>query len=191
MDAVIRLFIGYDSREAIAWHVLAHSIMRRTKMPLAITPIGNEILPKDIWWRPRGPHDSTEFSNARFLVPYLCNYEGVAIFMDCDMLCLTDISELLNEMGDQSAILVKKHQYIPASATKFLGQEQARYSRKNWSSLMVFNCAHPDCINLSLDYVNNSPGFDLHQFSWTSHIGTLSDGWNHLVTHRSIESAVA
>lgn len=187
---MLKLFLGWDKRETVAWHVLAHSIIRRASIPVSITPIGNDTLSKDIWWRPRGPHDSTDFANARFLVPYLCNYEGTAIFMDCDMLCLTDISGLINEQGDD-AVMVRKHQYIPESSTKFLGQPQTRYARKNWSSLMVFNCAHPDCRELSLDYVNNSPGLDLHQFAWTNNIGSISDGWNHLVKHDECKEAVA
>ena len=178
-----RIFIGYDSRETVAWHVLSHSIMRRTKSPISITPIGNECLPTAIWWRGRGPHDSTEFSNARFIVPYLCNYEGWAVFMDCDMLCQVDICELIAEADDQYAVMVKKHQYTPESSTKFLGQEQSRYARKNWSSLMLINCAHYDSRKLTLDYVNNAPGFDLHQFAWTDHVGPLSEGWNELVKH--------
>lgn len=187
----LRIFIGYDKRETIAWHVLAHSIIRRSSIPVSITPIGNDTLPKDMWWRPRGPHDSTDFSNARFLVPYLCNYEGIAVFMDCDMLCLTDICELRDEFDDQYAVMVRKHQYCPASSTKFLGQEQSRYARKNWSSLMLFNCAHPNARNLSLDYVNNSPGFDLHQFAWTDQIGSVGDGWNQLMKHERRNHAVA
>ena len=91
---MIRLFIGWDSRETVAWHVLAHSIITRSTEPVSITPIGNSVLPGTDWYRQPGEHDSTEFSNARFMVPKLCNYEDWAIFMDCDMLCQADIADL-------------------------------------------------------------------------------------------------
>lgn len=190
---MLKLFIGYDSKETVAWHVLVHSIMRRTRKPLSITPIGNEVLPESIWWRPRGPHDSTEFSNARFLTPYLADYQGWAAFMDCDMVCTTDIDELFALADDQYAVMVRKHQYIPEHSTKFLGQEQSRYHRKNWSSLMLINCGHPETRNLTLEYVNNSPGLDLHGFAWCSDqsIGSLPTDWNHLVTHKGAKHAAA
>ena len=179
------IFIGYDSKESIAWHVLAHSIMRRTKTPIALTPIGNEVLNQDIWWRPRGSHDSTEFSNARFLVPYLMGYQGLAAFIDCDMLCTVDIEQLFSLYDSDYAVMVRKHDYQPTAKTKFLGQEQSRYSRKNWSSLMLINCAHLACKSLTVEYVNTAPGLDLHGFKWCDeeYIGDLPSGWNHLVTH--------
>lgn len=188
----MRVFIGYDSRETIAWHVCAHSLMRRTREVLEITPISNN-LPASIWWRGKGPHDSTEFSNARFMVPYLSNYEGIAVFCDCDMLWQTDICDLVAEFDHSKAVMVRKHQYVPAHSTKFLNQPQTRYARKNWSSLMMFNCAHPACRTLSPEYVNNAAGLDLHGFAWCldEQIGSLSDGWNVLVKHEDEAHAVA
>ena len=88
---MIPIFIGHDSREILAWHVLAHSIIRRSSEPGSITPIGNAVTHKPVWWREKGQHDTTEFSNARFAVPALMGYQGWAMFMDCDMLCLADI----------------------------------------------------------------------------------------------------
>ncbi len=182
---MLNIFIGRDSAEDIAWHVLAHSIIRRTKTPIAITPIGNEVLSQDIWWRGRGPHDSTEFSNARFLMPYLMGFKGIATFMDCDMLCTTDIDELFSLYDSDYAVMVRKHNYNPTTKTKFLGQEQTQYSRKNWSSLMLMNCAHPMCRELTIEYVNSAAGLDLHGFAWCPEqfIGDLPDSWNHLVKH--------
>lgn len=190
---MIKLFLGYDTRETVAWHVAAHSVIRRTTEPLAITPIGNSTLPKSIWWRERGPYDSTEFSNARFLVPYLCDYQGLAIFADCDTLWLTDISGLIAGIDPHKAVSVVKHQYTPTESTKFLGQVQTRYRRKNWSSLMVFNCAHPACRNLVPERVNKIDGIYLHGFGWCldDDIGSLPESWNHLVKHRSKNDVAA
>jgi len=190
---VLKCFLGWDSRETVAWHVAAHSIIRRTREPLSITPIGNATLPKSLWWRERGPYDSTEFSNARFLVPALCDYQGEAVFMDCDVLWQTDIYDLIDACDPNKAVSVVKHQYTPAASHKFLGQPQTRYARKNWSSLMVFNCAHPHCRSLTPEYVNKAAGLDLHGFAWTAdaEIGSLPQTFNHLIKHRQVRDAVA
>jgi lipopolysaccharide biosynthesis glycosyltransferase len=180
-----RIFIGWDSRETIAYHVLAHSIIDRASIPVAISPVGNAVLPHALWWREKGPYDSTEFSNARFLVPALCDFKGWAIFMDCDMLCLDDIEELWNQRDERFAVMVRKHEHVPTNSTKFLGAIQTRYPRKNWSSLMLLNCSHPDTRTLTVKHVNHAAGLDLHGFSWTTeaNIGTIVGSWNELVTH--------
>lgn len=180
-----RLFIGLDMREPVAWHVAVHSALRRTREPISFAPIGNSCLPEELWWRKRGPYDSTDFSNARFLVPYLCNYQGWAAFVDCDVLFTTDIASLFACANDNFAVMVRKQRYNPRESTKFLGQKQTQYSRKNWSSLMLFNCGHPDCRNLDLAYVNKAAGLDLHGFAWCapSAIGDLPETWNYLVKH--------
>jgi hypothetical protein len=137
-----------------------------------------------LYWRPRGPIESTEFSMTRFLVPALSEYQGWSIFMDCDMLCRADIAELAREIERQpdKAVLVCKHDYVPKTERKFLDQVQTRYARKNWSSLMLFNNAR--CRALTPEYVNSASGLDLHRFAWTADaaIGELSLEWNWLVT---------
>ena len=128
--------------------------------------------------RERGPLESTDFSISRFLVPWLSGYEGVSIFMDCDMLCLDDIVPLVDV---DTAVSVVQHDYTPKDATKFLGQPQTAYPRKNWSSLMVFDNAR--CTALMPEYVNTASGLDLHRFVWLDdgRIGALDPAWNHLV----------
>jgi lipopolysaccharide biosynthesis glycosyltransferase len=125
---------------------------------------------------------------SRFLVPYLCDYEGWAIFMDCDMLVVGDIAELWDERDESFAVQVVKHDHKPKSRTKMLGQEQTRYEKKNWSSVMLFNCG--GCRALTPDYVNGATGLELHQFKWLDEdgdgleeelIGELPHGWNYLV----------
>lgn len=181
---MINVFIGRDRAEDIAWHVLAHSLVRRSSEPLALTAIGNSTLPKKVWWRERGPHDSTEFSNARFAIPALMGYRGWAVFMDCDMVCDADIAELWEQRDERYAVMVVKHDYRPKTDTKFLGQEQSRYARKNWSSLMLINCGHSSCSELTPDYINVASGLDLHRFDWCwdEEVGSISGLWNVLVT---------
>lgn len=172
----MKIFIGYDRNEIDAFRVCVHSILKLITQPVELIPIGVRFSPKE-YTRPRGPYDSTEFSNIRFLVPYLCNYEGQAIFMDCDMLVQTDLSQLLRYSN--KPVYCVKHSYIPINDKKFLDQDQHKYSRKNWSSLMVFN--NEKCKSLTLDYCNNAPGLDLHQFKWADDVGELDKTWNWLV----------
>lgn len=179
---MLRVFIGYDRREPVAYHVLAHSILRRSSIPVSIAPLKRELLGK-LYTRARGPTESTEFSLTRFLVPALSGYQGWSVFMDCDMLCKMDFSVIARQIERQrdKAVLVCKHNYTPSSKRKFLNQLQTVYPRKNWSSLMIFNNAR--CKALSVDYVNSASGLDLHRFKWTRDalVGALPIEWNWLV----------
>lgn len=177
----IKIFIGYDPRESVAYSVLEHSIKRRATRPVSFIPLCRENLIHQ-YWRPRGPYDSTEFSMSRWLVPYLCNYEGYAIFMDCDMLCLADIAELWDQRREDKAVVVKQHSYDTKADIKFLGQRNEPYKRKNWSSLVIFNNAL--CAPLTQHIVNTmSPGLWFHQFNWLpdEEIGNITGAWNHLI----------
>jgi len=179
---VLNVYIGYDRREPVAYHVLAHSILRRSSIPLSIAPVKRELLGK-LYTRPRGPTESTEFSLTRFLVPALSGFRGWSVFMDCDMLCKLDFALVAKEIERQSdkAVLVRKHDYTPNPKRKFLNKIQTIYPRKNWSSLMIFNNAR--CKALSVGYVNSASGLDLHRFQWTRDalIGDLPLTWNWLV----------
>ena len=179
---MLRIFIGYDPRESVAFHVLSHSLLRRSSVPLSVSPLVRSQL-KSVYTRPRGPTESTEFSMTRFLVPALSGYQGWSIFMDCDMLCRADIAGLAAEIERQpdKAVLVCKHDYTPRTERKFLGHVQTKYTRKNWSSLMLFNNAR--CRSLTSDYVNTASGLELHRFAWIDDaaIGELALEWNWLV----------
>ena len=180
---MFQVFIGYDPREAVAYHTLAHSILRRASIPVAIAPVMQSQL-KGLYSRKRGPTESTEFSLTRFLVPALSQYRGWSLFMDCDMLCRADIAELaaFAERASDKAVLLCKHDYTPHPSRKFLNQIQTVYPRKNWSSVMLFNNAR--CKALTPDYVNTASGLELHQFKWLEgdqRIGELPSRWNHLV----------
>jgi lipopolysaccharide biosynthesis glycosyltransferase len=177
---MINIFIGYDSKEKVAFNVLSYSLLKNSSQPLSITPIYLNNL-KDSFNREASSLASTEFSFSRFIVPHLMNYEGWGIFMDCDMLNLVDINELWSLRDEKYAVQVCKHDYIPKSQTKFLGNVQTVYPKKNWSSFILFNCNK--CRNLTKDYVNTASGLELHQFKWLDNedlIGNLPLEWNWL-----------
>lgn len=178
----LKIFIGYDPREAITWHVLAHSILARSSIPLTLSPISLHTL-RGIYTRPRDPHQSTDFAYARFLTPFLAGLGETSIFMDGDMLCLIDVAELLDLAKEQAYcdVLVAKHDYYPKTAKKFLDQEQTTYPCKNWSSLMIFNGHRMACRRLTPDYVNKASPMELHQFKWADDVGALPLEYNHLV----------
>ena len=180
---MIRIFVGYDPRETIAFHVLNHSIQARASAPVSVTPLMLDQL-DGLMWRDRHNLQSTDFSFSRFLVPHLCDYEGWALFMDCDMLVLDDIANLWSLRDEQYAVQCVKHNHRPPEDTKFLNQPQTRYEKKNWSSVMLFNTAK--CTRLTPDYVNTASGLELHRFHWLKQenlIGGLPKRWNHLVDY--------
>ena len=178
---MIKVFIGYDAREAAAFSVLSYSIHARSSRPVSITPLILTEL-KGVLTRERHPMQSTDFSFSRFLTPYLSDYDGWSIFMDCDMLVLDDIVRLYEMRDDRYAVMVVKHDHVPKESTKFLGEPQTPYQKKNWSSMMLFNNSR--CRALTPEYVNTASGLELHQFKWLSddgQIGAIPGYWNHLV----------
>ncbi len=182
---MINVFIGYDPREAVAFSVLAHSIHTRASEPVTIAPLMLSQL-KSILTRERHPLQSTDFSFSRFLTPYLSNYTGWSVFMDCDMLMLDDIAGLFRLRDERHAVMVVKHNHVPRETVKFLGEPQSKYEKKNWSSVMLFNNAK--CRALAPEYVNTASGLELHQFKWLESddlIGALPDRWNHLVGYNA------
>lgn len=180
---MIRLFIGYDRRAGLIYDVFAHSVMRRSSQPVSFAPLNIQYLAQHLK-RETSPLQSTEFSFSRFLTPFLCNYEGWALFFDNDMLMLDDIAKLWALRDERYAVQVVKHQHQPKEETKFLGEAQTKYEKKNWSSVMLFNCTK--CRALTPEYVSTASGLDLHQFKWLAsddEIGELPHRWNHLVDY--------
>ena len=178
---MINVFIGFDPRETVAFHVLSHSIHARSSQPVSITPLMLSEL-KEVLTRERHPLQSTDFSFSRFLTPYLSDYSGWSVFMDCDMLMLDDIAKLYALCDERYAVMVVKHDHVPKEWRKFLDQPQTPYQKKNWSSVMLFNNAH--CQALTPEYVNAASGLELHQFKWLANdelIGGLPERRNHLV----------
>ncbi|MFM9048304.1 MAG: glycosyltransferase [Cyanobium sp.] len=183
MSFPVPIFIGYDPRERAATNVLIDSLYQFSSMPLAIMPIVTpQLEAQGLFRRERDPKQSTAFSFTRFLVPRLMNYQGWAIFMDCDMLARGDIAALWNLRDDRYAVMCVQHDHVPAETVKFLGEVQSPYPKKNWSSLMLLNCSR--CMALSVEYVNTASGLELHRFHWLAgdhEIGPLPASWNHLV----------
>jgi hypothetical protein len=181
---VLKVFIGYDEVESVSWHTMAHSIFRQSSVPVAFIPINNDNL-REIFTRKRLSTQSNSFSLSRFLVPYLSNYEGYAVFFDCDMMLRTDISKIFEEIKGQEkkAVYVVKHDYKPKDKIKYLDTIQYSYPRKNWSSVVLWDCSHPSNKLVNLDYVNNAEPKELHRFSWLKddEIGELDIRWNWLV----------
>lgn len=181
-----KVFIGWDSREPEAAEVCKYSILRHATIPVEIVFLRQEELRKrKIYTREQDDKGSTEFTFTRFLVPYLCEYKGHAVFVDCDFLFTTDIRELFQQIEDNKMVKVVKHNYVPTNTVKMDGKTQHQYPRKNWSSLMLFNCGHYLVeTKLSLDIVNNESGAHLHRFHWCEdegYIGELDKSWNWLV----------
>ncbi len=182
---MINVFIGFDDRETAAFHVLSHSIHVNASQPVSITPIMLSQL-KGVYLRERNPLQSTDFSFSRFLAPYLSNYQGWSIFMDCDMVMTQDIAKLWALRDEKYAVMCVKHDHQPKEDVKFLDAVQTKYQKKNWSSVMLFNNAR--CMALTPDYVNKATGLELHQFKWLNadnQIGEIPMAWNHLVGYNA------
>jgi lipopolysaccharide biosynthesis glycosyltransferase len=183
----LKIFIGYDSREKIAFHVLSQSIIENSSIPVVITPIKLENFRK-FYKRKKGLRDSTEFSISRFLTPYLSNYEGYSLFLDCDFIVKGDIAKLVKfvRKDKNKALWCVKHNHNPNETIKFLGERQLKYNRKNWSSFVIYN--NKKCKILTPKFIEKANGLYLHQFKWTkdSSIGSLPKSWNVLVGYDKI-----
>jgi len=178
----LNIYIGFDEAETIAYHTLSQSIIEFASGPVRISPICSKHF-KKFFNRVRDPKQSNDFSFTRFLVPYLNNFDGYAIFMDCDMMLRTDVFEVLNEVDDRCAVSVVKHDYTPSGKVKYLNNKQYAYPRKNWSSFVVWNCAHIKNQKLTPKFIEHATGLELHRFTWLDddEIGELDVRWNWLV----------
>ena len=191
----MRVYLGYDSREKCAFDVCKSSIEHNTHNKIEIIPLCHKQLRRQGWFtRPwltnayngnmtdmvDGKPFSTEFSHTRFLVPALNDYKGWALFMDCDMVWDANIKDLFALVDDKYAMMCVKHHHKPTEGAKMDGVPQANYYRKNWSSFMLVNCAHPANRKLTPDVVSTHPGSWLHSFAWLEdiQIGALPDEYN-------------
>jgi lipopolysaccharide biosynthesis glycosyltransferase len=182
-DPSLRVFIGWDSREDIAFQVAKKSLELYSSIPLDIVPIKqNELREQNIYWRPVDALASTEFSLTRFLTPYLAGYSGWALFCDCDFLFRGDIAGLLDYTDGAKACFVVPHDYRPTETVKMNNQPQHVYPRKNWSSFMFINCEHEQVKKLTPEIVNTVTPAYLHRFEWLTDdvIGHLPIAYNYL-----------
>lgn len=184
MSDELKIYVGYDSREDIAFQVCRASLSRQSRANLHIYALKQQTVRElGLYTRPYDSTSTTEFSLTRFLTPYLAASEGWTVFVDCDFLFTDDLARMVSTLDRTKAVHVVQHDYQPRGSGKMDNQSQTAYPRKNWSSFMVFNGSHPDVKALTPPVVNSaSPAF-LHRFSWTSDeaIGSLPLGWNFLV----------
>jgi lipopolysaccharide biosynthesis glycosyltransferase len=187
----MKIYIGHDRDQSIATDVCEFSIHKYTKYPVHTERLDiSELRNTGAYYRPDGSPASTEFTYTRFLVPYLNDYKGWAMFVDSDFLFAGDVTNMWDEYimsdphQDETAVYCVKHMhYEPKNDTKFWGMKQHSFPRKNWSSLMIFNCSHPSVKKLTpLTIANQSPQW-LHRFGWCKdeEIGYISYKWNWLV----------
>lgn len=192
-----KIYMGWDSRETLAYDIARKSFIAEAKEPknLQIIPLQlsslQHLLSRPVEWRgtqmwcpiSEAPQ-TTEFSISRFLVPHLNNYKGWTVFIDCDVVCYKDIAELFALKDDKYAVMVVKHEYEPKQDIHMVDQIQVKMpAKKNWASMILWNCAHPSNKLLTLEKINTWPGRDLHQFKWLndSEIGEVPQSWNFLI----------
>ena len=176
-------FIGYDSKEDIAYRVCKQSLIKNSSISINVLSLKlYELVAKKIYNRSIDPLASTEFTYSRFLVPSIMNFKGWAVFCDCDFIFFEDVAKLFSNLSEEKAVYCVQHDYTPSEKHKMDGQQQTIYPRKNWSSFIVFNCSHPSNRKLNVDLVNKETGSFLHQFKWLkdSEIGSLDERWNWL-----------
>lgn len=180
-DAIEKIIIvvGFDQKESIAYHVFCQSIIEKSSLPVYFIPLVEKGLAHNF---PKQSDGSNKFIYSRFLTPFLNNYSGWSIFADGDMICQADIKELWNLRDESKAVMVVKHDYKTKAPIKYQGNKNENYPRKNWSSLILWNCGHKDNKILTPEFVNLQTGSFLHRFSWLddSLIGELDKAWNWL-----------
>ena len=176
---MIKIFIGYDPRKAVAYHVCANSIIRHASVPVSLTPLALNNLRG---YQETHTDGSNQFIYSRFMVPHLERYQGWAIFMDGDMLLRTDIAELWAMRDESKALMCVHHDYKTKATQKYLGSTNQDYPRKNWSSVVLWNCGHPDNRVVTPQFVEGATGAQLHRFTWLSDdlIGEIPKVWNWL-----------
>lgn len=175
----INLIVGFDQRESIAYHVFCQSVIDRASMPIQFLPLAENTLNQ---YKEIHIDGGNKFVYSRFLTPYLMNFSGWAIFADGDMVCQADITELWSLRDETKAVQVVKHDYKTKAAKKYLGNANLDYPKKNWSSLILWNCSHPKNAILTPEFIQSQPGSYLHRFSWLSDdlVGELDAEWNWL-----------
>ena len=175
----IPIFIGYDPREAVAYHTCANSIIRHASRPVAIIPLALNLFEDYTETHTDG---SNHFIYSRFLVPHLMEYTGHAIFIDGDMIVRSDIVELWEQRDVTKDVQVVKHDYKTKMTEKYLGARNENYPRKNWSSVILWNCNSFPNRRLTPQFIQKSTGSELHRFTWLDdeRIGELPKEWNWL-----------
>tara|TARA_X000001036_G_scaffold249080_1_gene232095 strand:+ start:1989 stop:2666 length:678 start_codon:yes stop_codon:yes gene_type:complete len=174
-----KIFIGFDQREACAYHTFVQSLINHSSIPLDITPLCLKSL---AGYKELHRDGGNDFVYSRFLSPFLNNFDGWAIYADGDMVCQADILELLKLKDDSKAVMVAKHNYQTKQSKKYFNNKNENYPKKNWSSVILWNCSHPKHKILTPEFIQNQSGKFLHRFSWLDEdeIGEIPLEWNWL-----------
>ncbi len=183
MDNRLNIFVGFDGKvEPIAYAVFCQSVIEKSSVPVSFTPMALNTLSEYTETHTDG---SNSFIYSRFLVPYLCGFKGMALWVDGDMIVRTDVAELLYEFDPDEAVKVVKHHYTTKHPVKYLGAKNEDYPKKNWSSVMLWNCSHWLNRQLTPRFIQEQTGKYLHRFEWLKYpeeqVGKLDESWNHLV----------
>ena len=180
---MLTLYVGYDPREAAVYHTFCQSVIETASGPVKFVPLHQEHFRNF-----DGQRDGTNaFIYSRYLIPYLQNFMGHALFCDGDMVVTEDIYKLFSLRDYEKAVQVVKHNYTTEHEIKYIGtplqNSNIDYPRKNWSSVMIWNCGHVANKVLTKEFVSEASGAVLHRFDWLhdSEIGELPKEWNHLV----------
>lgn len=179
----LSVHIGWDSREDIAYQVARQTLLDHASIKVDVHPIKlQDLVDRRVYTREVDPLAATEFTYSRFFTPWLMGYQGWALFVDCDFLFFGDVAQLLQYRDESKAVYCVPHDYTPKATTKMDGKVQTVYPRKNWSSCMLFNCAHPSVRKLTPELINAQSGAYLHRMQWAEdhEIGALPESWNWL-----------
>jgi lipopolysaccharide biosynthesis glycosyltransferase len=183
---MLKIFVGMDLKvEPVAYAVFCQSVIEHSSIPVSFTPMALNTLSEYTETHTDG---SNAFIYSRFLVPYLCDFKGMALWVDGDMIVRSDIAELLWEFQQDEAVKVVKHHYQTKHPIKYLGAKNEDYPKKNWSSVMLWNCGHHLNKQLTPKFVMEKDGKYLHRFEWLKYpeeqVGKLDETWNWLVSEQ-------
>ena len=179
MSDVIDLVVGFDQKEAVAYHTFVQSVIENASIPVRFMPLNIKSLKV---YNETHTDGSNEFIYSRFLVPHLMNFKGWAIYVDGDMICVEDIKKLWDLRDKKYAVQVVQHDYKTKVTKKYWGNKNENYPRKNWSSVVIWNCEHEKHKILSPKFIQNQTGSFLHRFNWLNddEIGNIDKKWNWL-----------
>jgi lipopolysaccharide biosynthesis glycosyltransferase len=183
----IKIVVGFDQRESVAYHTFCQSVIDNASIPVEFLPLSINLMGA---YKESHTDGSNNFIYSRFLTPYLNDFKGWAFFFDGDMVCKSDIKELWKLRDPSKAIMVVKHDYQTKAYIKYLGNKNENYPRKNWSSAILWNCSHPKHKVLTPDFIQKQTGKFLHRFSWLddAEIGELPIEWNWLAVEYPINN---
>jgi lipopolysaccharide biosynthesis glycosyltransferase len=182
---MVPIYMGYDAREAYGSWVFTSSVIHRSSRPVSFIPLHADLF-TSFYSRRQSLDETNAFTRTRFLIPFLQDFKGWAIFCDgSDMLCRDDIGELWDLRDEYKAVHVVAHDYKTTAKRKYIGTameaENRDYPRKNQSSVMLINCKHFAWRQMTPETVEKLTGAELHQFAWIAEdrIGYLPKAWNH------------